>query len=392
MKKKLLLTNAQDMYQQTMTELQARPDQRIAIKSFTGMLSKFFLSIEKEPEFALPVEVRAIRLSESIADLEYAIKSHETFKGWFGKWLKVHFAISWILFGLLVMHVWGAVHFGLRWSDSWAPTTLTSQYQPAITSDDAPEKFSNSFARLYKEHWRPNVTIHGYRTTVFNYAGLAKESKISQSDFNQAVTSLRRINPHGFQNTDQKKAFWINVYNFAAMKLVAEQYPVDSITDKKISWRGDPWGLDAVEIGGKNYGLRQIEKEILLGKFKDLRIIFAVSCAAVSCPDRTDSIFYGKNLNKQLDDMVRNLFANRTKGLSIQKNEMKITLSWILKADKDLFDGKENPTLIDFVLKYAPAKHTAWIKANEDKLKIEFFEHDWTLNDTAQADAIKKRT
>jgi hypothetical protein len=59
--------------------------------------------------------VRALRLAESMADLEYAIKTHETFKRWFSRWLKFHIVISVILYVLLALHVWSGIHFGLRW-------------------------------------------------------------------------------------------------------------------------------------------------------------------------------------------------------------------------------------------------------------------------------------
>ena len=56
-----------------------------------------------------------MRLAESMADLEYAIKTHETFKRWFAAWLKLHIVISLILYGLLALHIWAGIHFGLRW-------------------------------------------------------------------------------------------------------------------------------------------------------------------------------------------------------------------------------------------------------------------------------------
>jgi hypothetical protein len=59
--------------------------------------------------------VRAIRLAESIADVEYAIASHELLKIRSSRWLKLH-ALTWSVFYLLlVLHVWASVHFGLRW-------------------------------------------------------------------------------------------------------------------------------------------------------------------------------------------------------------------------------------------------------------------------------------
>lgn len=58
---------------------------------------------------------RAVRLAETRSDLEYAIRTHETFKAWFGRWLKFHIVISFVLYALLAFHVWAAIYFGLRW-------------------------------------------------------------------------------------------------------------------------------------------------------------------------------------------------------------------------------------------------------------------------------------
>lgn len=55
------------------------------------------------------------RLAESVADLEYAIRTHEFFKRWFSRALKVHIVLSVILYVLLALHVWAGIHFGLRW-------------------------------------------------------------------------------------------------------------------------------------------------------------------------------------------------------------------------------------------------------------------------------------
>lgn len=55
------------------------------------------------------------RLAESVADLEYAIRTHEFFKRWFSRALKVHIVLSVLLYLLLGLHVWAGIHFGLRW-------------------------------------------------------------------------------------------------------------------------------------------------------------------------------------------------------------------------------------------------------------------------------------
>lgn len=56
------------------------------------------------------------RLAESVADLEYAIRTHEFFKRWFARSLKLHIVLSIILYVLLGLHIWAGIHLGLRWS------------------------------------------------------------------------------------------------------------------------------------------------------------------------------------------------------------------------------------------------------------------------------------
>ena len=56
------------------------------------------------------------RLAESVADLEYAVRTHELFKHWFSRALKLHIILSLIFYALLGLHIWAEIHFGLRWS------------------------------------------------------------------------------------------------------------------------------------------------------------------------------------------------------------------------------------------------------------------------------------
>lgn len=55
------------------------------------------------------------RIAESVADLEYAIRTHEIFKRWFGWSLKLHIVLSVILYVLLALHIASGIYFGLRW-------------------------------------------------------------------------------------------------------------------------------------------------------------------------------------------------------------------------------------------------------------------------------------
>lgn len=58
---------------------------------------------------------RAIRLADSIADVEYAITAHELLRGRASRWLKLHLLTSIVFYLLLALHVWASIYFGLRW-------------------------------------------------------------------------------------------------------------------------------------------------------------------------------------------------------------------------------------------------------------------------------------
>ena len=55
------------------------------------------------------------RIAESVADLEYAIRTHELFKRWFAWSLKVHIVLSFAFYALLAAHIGAEIYLGLRW-------------------------------------------------------------------------------------------------------------------------------------------------------------------------------------------------------------------------------------------------------------------------------------
>ncbi len=408
--KKALLQQLSSTYEAARIELAANPVQAAVVRPYAGFFSRLAggLFVEGNPTPTASVATSPgtlLRLAEAIADVEYAIRTHESFKRWFGKWLKLHIVISFVLYGLMALHVWAAIYFGLRWFEPTAPIARAQTLETATgirlstagngapsrvdpnESDqlDALSRFSDAFGQMFRQHWRAPVTIRGTRTTVFDYSGIAKEVSDPSSNFSAALQALSNIQPPLLHGDDTEKAFWINAYNFGAMKLAAEHYPVPSIIDPKIS-ADDPWGVNAVQIGSNGYTLQQIENAILLKKFDDPRIAFAISCAAVSCPDRSDSIFSGEQIDSQLDALCRGLFANPTKGLKIDRDRKIVTTSWILKADQRLFGGNDQGVL-EFVGRYTTADIRSWINANANELTVEYFEHDWGLNDIAAADS-----
>lgn len=115
--KKEMLTQLEVAYQQTAGELAAQPEQVAVLRPVSGFWSRVAAGLlwGNKDLGDLPASARALRLADSMADLEYAIKTHATFKRWFGSWLKFHIVISFVLYVLLALHIWASIHFGLRW-------------------------------------------------------------------------------------------------------------------------------------------------------------------------------------------------------------------------------------------------------------------------------------
>ena len=119
--KEQILASLRMAYSETEKELAQQPDAPaiagIRHGLFARIALRFFAFEDLDGQSALALSARAVRLAESIADLEYAIKSHELLKRRFAVWLKLHIAASVVFYILLVLHVWAGIYFGLRWFD-----------------------------------------------------------------------------------------------------------------------------------------------------------------------------------------------------------------------------------------------------------------------------------
>lgn len=118
--KRTMLNELNASYQETLQRLRTCcADKTAQLKPFAGffprLLGGAFFRFQEQESDTMSIGLRAIRLSDAIADLEYAIKTHDTIKHVFTWWLKIHITLSMVLYTLLALHIWAAIHFGLRW-------------------------------------------------------------------------------------------------------------------------------------------------------------------------------------------------------------------------------------------------------------------------------------
>ncbi|MGV7219947.1 MAG: DUF547 domain-containing protein [Nitrospinales bacterium] len=221
---------------------------------------------------------------------------------------------------------------------------------------------------LLKKHVKVR-TESGVRFSAVNYPAMKKDA-----NYSKLVSELKKFSPDSLKSREEKLAFWINLYNVFAVKMVQDHFPVESIKDAG-SFFNPVWDKEVGVVGGKKVTLSEIEHEILR-KMGEPRIHVAIVCASVSCPDLRKEIYTAENLDAQLDDQVKRFLENRGKGLRIEREDSKVFLSSIFKWFKEDFDT--NGGVLAFVSRYVSEKDATYLK--DKKLKISYLSYDWNLN------------
>ena len=113
------------------------------------------------------------------------------------------------------------------------------------------------------------------------YGEVTPEDRAALDDYIEQLATL----PIGTYNRLEQMAYWINLYNALTVRLVLDHYPIASIRDIGDTPRplsGGPWDSKLVEINGTPVSLNDIVHRILRPIWRDPRVHYTLSCAAIS--------------------------------------------------------------------------------------------------------------
>ncbi len=225
------------------------------------------------------------------------------------------------------------------------------------------------------DFWQPYQTLlgkylsrtekEGIELTVLDYPAIKRDPA-----FTKMVDRLERFSTPTLKPGPDALAFWINAYNFLAVKLVVEHYPVESIKDIG-SLFTSVWKKDAGKIGGKEYTLNEIEHDILRKQFNEPRIHFAIVCASLSCPNLRKEVYLPGAVYGQLDDNTGEFLRNPAKGVRPEGDHL--VVSKIFDWFEDDFTAAGGVKA--FILKYRPDLDPV------KEYKIEYLPYNWDLNE-----------
>lgn len=203
-----------------------------------------------------------------------------------------------------------------------------------------------------------------------SYKGFIADSTL----LNQYLELLSNNPPNLSTWTEgEQLAYWINAYNAFTVKLIVDNYPVESIRDLNptlyVPLLNTVWHIKFFSIGGKKFNLDEIEHTILRKQFNEPRIHFAIVCASYSCPSLRTEAYTAEKIEVQLEDQAIRFIndSNRNK-ITRQTLELSSIFRWFKG------DFTKKGTLIAFLNQYS--------KVDIDpNAQISFMFYDWSLNE-----------
>lgn len=185
----------------------------------------------------------------------------------------------------------------------------------------------------------------------------------NQTDLETVIKRFENLRTLDDWSTNQQLSHWINVYNVYSIKLIVDNFPINSIKDIRGSF-----DLRFIPHNKQYISLNFIEKE-MLSKTLDERVHFAINCASISCPNINRIPFYADTIETQLE-VAATQFINNTMKNDISRREVKLSKIFDWFAADFL---KNNQSIIAYINKYSNTK----IK---DNAEIIFLEYNWSLN------------
>lgn len=213
-----------------------------------------------------------------------------------------------------------------------------------------------------------------------NYRDLSIDSRLDAY-----LEQIAATNPDSILEPNARLAFWLNAYNAYTLKVICDNYPIESISE--LHFGGliigtilgkTIWHESLAIINGEAFSLNDIEHNIIRKQFKEPRIHFALVCAAKSCPPLRSEAYIGDRLDEQLEEQGRNFFSQKIKNHFDEEKKV-ATLSKIMDWYADDF-GKNDKEVLVYVSRFLPDELMKSMQTNQKKWRVKYTDYDWSLN------------
>jgi hypothetical protein len=239
----------------------------------------------------------------------------------------------------------------------------------------------SAFDRLLRAHVRDGLV---------DYDAFARAP-----EFRAYLDRLAAANPDAL-GRDEQLAFWIDAYNAYTIQLINKHGERRSIRNINKTFgvvkAYGPWQEKLARVGGRAYGLDEIEQGIIRPRYREPRIHFALVCAAMGCPPLRSEAYTGARLDAQLDDQARVFLLRSPAKNRVDVPSRTVHLSPIFVGFRDYIKdfGGTHQAVGRYVARYFPPGPERALLEGGD-FRVVTTHYDWTLNSRANGAATASR-
>lgn len=254
-----------------------------------------------------------------------------------------------------------------------------------FNEEDLPEEFKEKdIFELWDLFFQNFVTVTSespYKSRV-NYRALHKLRESKDEDFIFLVGSIEKKMAStnlAHMSIDEKAAFYINVYNYSAIRLVNKGY-IKRNGDVITSLLSISMGINPLEVINRNaialqqgiVSLKTIEENILNGIFTkesgvDARYHLALNNPSISRASLLNEAYRPEKLNQQLDTVTTEALKDSENIMLLDDDEIKLTK--VFKWYREDFE-KDAGTIAKFVRRYSSVQFN----------KVKYLNYSYDLN------------
>jgi len=208
-------------------------------------------------------------------------------------------------------------------------------------------------------------------------------------------------NEYNSWSKEDKLALWINAYNLQFIRIILDNYPIESNRMLRLFWPPNSirhikgiWDEHKFIIMEEEFTLKEIDERFFENEFGEPRVFFAINYGSLSGPPLRNEAYRGQKLSSQLDNQVKK-FLDSGHALRIERDKQRVYMSPILKPtwygqqflaayNTDLKFKQQSPevrAVLNFLINYIPASDVSFLETGN--YSVEYMGYDWTLNDSS---------
>lgn len=273
---------------------------------------------------------------------------------------------------------------GKVWVNVLVFLALSCAYAPIVSAAPKAEliKFwddSEALSIMQVDHsaWQDILTAyvddqHPSGVNRFNYASVTPSDSAKLKNY---LSYLQKLEPRQL-NSEEAKAFWINMYNAILVDKIVDAYEsgsrraINRLMNGGVESRA--LSRDAAELLMQEISLNDIQHGILRPIWKDPRVHFALSTGALSGANIQKAAFNGAN-NEALLEKAKAEFMQHPRAVRVEDNSLVLNSVFEWYA-ADFGDNKSA------VLAYIRENTSDTMRQAMDGLSRISFDYNWDLN------------